>query len=127
MYQAEMKVLALCWSVLLLTLSSAASDDGEGGQLGDGLLEEHMAWADEGQDETPAESKRAFHATRGKKHDDASDLEVMRALHAMRGKRLLLPVSVDSFIAQLRRAVIQGRGGGGFIGTRGKRELHDRD
>ncbi|KAH8023653.1 hypothetical protein HPB51_015149 [Rhipicephalus microplus] len=137
MHHTEMKALALCSLVLLLTLvsaqgasyqSSEASGGGEGGQLGDVLLEEHMGWADGGgpdeEQDAALESKRAFHAMRGKKDDDdAWDSEVKRAFHAMRGKRLLAPASVDSFIAQLRRAVLQGKRGSGFFGMRGKRQL----
>nr|XP_037279114.1 uncharacterized protein LOC119172190 [Rhipicephalus microplus]UKD60464.1 tachykinin [Rhipicephalus microplus] len=139
MHHTEMKALALCSLVLLLTLvsaqgasyqSSEASGGGEGGQLGDVLLEEHMGWADGGgpdeEQDAALESKRAFHAMRGKKDDDdAWDSEVKRAFHAMRGKRLLAPASVDSFIAQLRRAVLQGKRGSGFFGMRGKRQLRN--
>ncbi|KAL3221410.1 hypothetical protein MRX96_029404 [Rhipicephalus microplus] len=87
-------------------------------------------WADGGgpdeEQDAALESKRAFHAMRGKKDDDdAWDSEVKRAFHAMRGKRLLAPASVDSFIAQLRRAVLQGKRGSGFFGMRGKRQLRN--
>ncbi|XP_037516719.1 uncharacterized protein LOC119393674 [Rhipicephalus sanguineus] len=138
MHQTEMKALALCSLVLLLTLlsangasyqSSEASGGVEGGQLGDVLLEERMAWADGGgpdeELDAAAETKRAFHAMRGKKDDDTWDSEDKRAFHAMRGKRLLAPASVDSFIAQLRRAVLQGKRGSGFFGMRGKRQLRN--
>ncbi|XP_075549143.1 uncharacterized protein LOC142582906 [Dermacentor variabilis] len=137
MHHSEMKAIALCSLVLLLTLVSAkgasyqssevASGGGGGGrQLGDVLLEEQLSWGegpDEELDEAAAETKRAFHAMRGKKDDDAWDSEDKRAFHAMRGKRLLAPASVDSFIAQLRRAVLQGKRGSGFFGMRGKRQM----
>lgn len=139
MRHTEMKALALCSLVLLLTLvsangasyqSSEASGGGDGGQLGDVLLDERMAWVDgvgpdEELDAAAAETKRAFHAMRGKKDDDTWDSDDKRAFHAMRGKRLLAPAGVDSFIAQLRRAVLQGKRGSGFFGMRGKRQLRN--
>lgn len=141
MHHSEMKAVALCSLVLLLTLVSAkgasyqsseaaGGGGGDGGQLGDVLLEEQMSWAegggpDEELDEAAAETKRAFHAMRGKKDDDTWDSEDKRAFHAMRGKRLLAPASVDSFIAQLRRAVLQGKRGSGFFGMRGKRQMRN--
>lgn len=145
MLHTETKALALCSLVLLLTLvstkgasyqsSEAGSGGGEGqpSELGDVLVEEQMSWGDsnggaEAEDEEAMESaaKRAFHAMRGKKqHDEGWQEEDKRAFHAMRGKRLLAPPSVDSFIAQLRRAVLQGKRGSGFFGMRGKRQMRN--
>lgn len=144
MHHTEMKALALCSLVLLLTLVSAkgvsyqsseaggGGGDGQPSELGDVLLEEQLAWG-EGADGGPDDesgvleaAKRAFHAMRGKKEggDEVWD-EDKRAFHAMRGKRLLAPASVDSFIAQLRRAVLQGKRGSGFFGMRGKRQMRN--
>lgn len=147
MLHTETKALALCSMVLLLTLvsakgasyqsSEAGSDGGEGqpSELGDVLVEEQMSWGDlnggaevGAEDEEAMESaaaKRAFHAMRGKKEHDEGWQEDKRAFHAMRGKRLLAPPSVDSFIAQLRRAVLQGKRGSGFFGMRGKRQMRN--
>ncbi|KAK8775451.1 hypothetical protein V5799_031206 [Amblyomma americanum] len=142
MHHTEMKALVLCSLVLLLTLVSTkgasyqsseagGGGDGQPSELGDVLLEEQLAWG-EGADGGPDEegrvldaAKRAFHAMRGKREGDDVWDEDKRAFHAMRGKRLLAPASVDSFIAQLRRAVLQGKRGSGFFGMRGKRERRD--
>lgn len=144
MHHTEMKALALCSLVLLLTLVSArgatyqSSEAGSGGgegqapELGDVLLEESWGGDSTGAEDDEAaagaESKRAFHAMRGKKDRDEGGWgeEDKRAFHAMRGKRLLAPPSVDSFIAQLRRAVLQGKRGSGFFGMRGKRQMRNK-
>lgn len=135
MHHTEMKALALCSLVLLLTLvsakgasyqnSEAGGGEGQASELGDVLLEE--SWGVDGPEDDEAESKRAFHAMRGKRESDEAGWqeEDKRAFHAMRGKRLLAPPSVDSFIAQLRRAVLQGKRGSGFFGMRGKRQMRN--
>lgn len=94
-------------------------------ELNEVLLDDQLGWEgmSEGEDDRAEEEKRAFHAMRGKKEDELGwDDADKRAFHAMRGKRLLAPASVDSFIAQLRRAVLQGKRGSGFFGMRGKRQ-----
>ncbi|KAG0416108.1 hypothetical protein HPB47_006714 [Ixodes persulcatus] len=135
----EMKVVALWSLVLLLTLSSVRTASFQSSEVGNELqspevgevsLVEKLGWdggLDGGDDLEIAaaadDEKRAFHAMRGKKDDPSLDWDEAdkRAFHAMRGKRLLAPASVDSFIAQLRRAVLQGKRGSGFFGMRGKR------
>ncbi|XP_064469339.1 uncharacterized protein LOC135384014 [Ornithodoros turicata] len=134
MEPCEWKVAALCSVVLLVTLvtEGIVCQEGPDGtsemdqvELNDLILDGQPAWGHERS--RLEDEKRAFHAMRGKKEDDAlwggdSSLMEKRAFHAMRGKRLLAPTSVDSFIAQLRRAVLQGKRGSGFFGMRGKRQ-----
>lgn len=130
----EWKAATLCSLFLLFTTTTTESASFQGSSdagaeyapvdLNDMLIDDRLGWESEGTGVLPEEEKRAFHAMRGKKEDDApwaEGYENKRAFHAMRGKRLLAPASVDSFIAQLRRAVLQGKRGSAFIGMRGKR------
>lgn len=132
MEPCEWKIAALCSIVLLITFTTEGvrCQEGPDGtsdldqvELNDMLLDGQPGWGPERLEE----DKRAFHAMRGKKEDDelwggnGNGPMEKRAFHAMRGKRLLAPAGVDSFIAQLRRAVLQGKRGSGFFGMRGKR------